>query len=166
MPTSFVILEHLPLLPNGKVDHQALPLPEQGNPEFDPERKYVAPRNENEEKVTRIMAEVLNVEQIGIHDNFFDLGGHSLLATQFVARVRKFFQVELPVRSIFEEPTVAGLCVEIEKAVNAGGGIQVPTLSPAVVPPDRQQLLARLNQLSDDEVKALLSTFSPRAVAG
>jgi amino acid adenylation domain-containing protein len=161
VPASFVILEHLPLLPNGKVDRHALPLPNPGNPEMELERNYIAPRGENEEKLTRIMAEVLNVERVGIYDNFFELGGHSLLATQVVARVRRFFQVELPLRRIFEEPTAAGLCVEIERLAKTSGGVQIPALSRMAVVPNRQQLLARLNQLSDDEVNTLIDTLSP-----
>jgi amino acid adenylation domain-containing protein len=137
VPASFRILEHLPLLPNGKVDRNALPVPTPGMLEMEPRQSYVAPSGEDQERLTQIMAEVLNVERIGIHDNFFELGGHSLLATRVIARVRKFFNVELPLRSIFEEPTVAGLCVEIEKLAEAGAGVQIPPLSKAVVLPNR-----------------------------
>jgi acyl carrier protein len=112
-----------------------------------------------EEKLAGIMAEVLKMERIGMHDNFFELGGHSLLGVQVIARVRKVFQVELPLRSLFEEPTVAGLCGEIEKARKRGAGVVVPAPTRRVSPSRREQLLARLDQLSDEEVNALLSTM-------
>jgi amino acid adenylation domain-containing protein len=114
VPASFVILDTLPLMPNGKVDRRALPAPDQGGRTSDQE--YIAPRTPMEEKLARIMVEVFKVERISVHDNIFDLGFHSLLGMQVVSRVRKVFQVELPLRSLFEEPTVAGLCLELEKA--------------------------------------------------
>jgi acyl carrier protein len=110
-PASFMTLETLPLLPNGKVDRRALPEPDLIHREVG--REYCAPRNSMEEKLAGIMTEVLKVERISVHDNFFEMGGHSLLGMQVVARVRKVFQVELPLRSLFEEPTIAGLCSEI-----------------------------------------------------
>lgn len=107
-PASFVMLETLPLLPNGKVDRRALPEPDQEHRRI--EQEYIPPRNDMEEKLAGIMTEVLKVDRIGVHDNFFEMGGHSLLGMQVVARVRKVFRVELPLRSLFEEPTIAGLC--------------------------------------------------------
>jgi len=153
VPGSFMMLETLPLLPNGKVDRRALPAPDQAHPDND--RAHMAPRNPMEEKLAGIMAEVLKLECVGIHDNFFELGGHSLLGVQVMARVRKVFQVELPLRSLFEEPTVAGLCLEIEKAEKCGDGSVVP--SPSTGIGMREQLLARLAELSDEELNALLS---------
>jgi len=107
VPQAFVMLDALPLTPNGKVDRRALPAPDEARPEL--AQQYVAPRNAVEEVVADIWAEVLKVEQVGIHDNFFELGGHSLLATQVISRVRRAVQVELPLRALFEDPTVAGL---------------------------------------------------------
>jgi surfactin family lipopeptide synthetase A len=104
-----------------------------------------------------IMAEVLEVERIGMHDNFFEMGGHSLRGIQVIARVRKVFQVELPLRSLFQEPTVAGLCLEIEKAEKSDDRSVVP--SPTREISSREQLLARLAELSDAEVNALLSSM-------
>jgi len=111
VPTAFVILDKLPLTPNGKVDRRALPRPEAVASE---PRVYVAPRTQLEEAVASIWAQVLKIEQISVHDNFFELGGHSLLATQVVARLRDKLQVELPLASIFEAPTVAELAERLD----------------------------------------------------
>jgi amino acid adenylation domain-containing protein len=105
VPTAFVILDRLPLTPNGKLDVRALPPPPSQS--FDNEAGYVAPRNEIEEKLARIWAEVLGKDLIGVHDNFFDLGGHSLLATQVASRIRSAFNVELSLPRLFEATTVA-----------------------------------------------------------
>jgi FkbM family methyltransferase len=107
IPSAFVILEALPLLPNGKVNRHELPAPDSSRPEMD--RVYVAPRNPVEEELAAMWSEILGVEGIGVDDNFFVLGGHSLLATQAISRIREAFSIELPLRSIFEAPTVAGL---------------------------------------------------------
>jgi acyl carrier protein len=114
LPSAFVLLDALPLTPNGKVDRHALPQPEQPRPELD--NTFVAPHTSVEQALAALWAEVLGLEQIGIHDNFFTLGGHSLLATRVIARVREQFQVELPVHILFEEPTVAHVAVAIEQA--------------------------------------------------
>jgi amino acid adenylation domain-containing protein len=105
VPSAFVFLDALPLTPNGKVDRRALPAPDATRPDL--EEVFVAPRTPIEELVTGVWAEALELEQVGIHDNFFDLGGHSLLATSVVSQLRDLFRVELPLRSLFEAPTVA-----------------------------------------------------------
>ena len=118
VPTQFVQLDALPLTPNGKVDRRALlqgPLPEQTLLTS----RFVAPRTLTEKQLAAIWGEVLDlkkigIKEIGIHDNFFELGGHSLLATQVVSRVRETFEIELPLRSLFENVTVATLAEEIE----------------------------------------------------
>ncbi|MBP5971506.1 amino acid adenylation domain-containing protein [Brasilonema sp. CT11] len=112
VPSAFVLLESLPLTPNGKVDRRALPKPELDSTLLE---KFVAPRTPIEEMLAQIWAQVLKVEQVGIHDNFFELGGHSLLATQLVSRIRNIFKVELPLRSLFAAATVAQLAQEIEQ---------------------------------------------------
>src|SRR5438093_3416254 len=112
VPSRFVILDSLPLMPNGKVDRKALPALDQTRPELD--ETFSAPRTPTEELLTNIWAEVLKIEKVGVHDNFFDLGGHSLLATQVISRVRGVFQLELPLRSLFESPSVAGLAERID----------------------------------------------------
>jgi hypothetical protein len=111
VPTTVVMLERLPLTDQGKLDRRALPVPEAARPEL--ETRYAAPRSPLEATLALIWSDVLRLRQIGIHDNFFDLGGHSLLATQVVARVREACQVELPLRILFESPTIAELAVAV-----------------------------------------------------
>ncbi|MEH2059373.1 MAG: non-ribosomal peptide synthase/polyketide synthase [Nostoc sp.] len=112
MPNAFVILESLPLTPNGKVDRRALPKPELDTILLE---KYVAPRTPIEEMLALLWAQILKVEQVGIHDNFFELGGHSLLATQLVSRIRSSFKLELPLRELFARATVAELAQSVEQ---------------------------------------------------
>jgi acyl carrier protein len=107
IPSDVVPLEALPLTPSGKVDRRALPAPDRSGREFD--EAYVEPRTLLEQELAKIWADLLGLERVGIQDNFFDLGGHSLLATQVISRIRQRFQVELPLRSLFEAPTLAGL---------------------------------------------------------
>jgi amino acid adenylation domain-containing protein len=109
IPSAFVMLKALPLTANGKIDRQALPLPEQVQPEL--VANYVPPQTEIEKALAEIWAEVLGVKQVGIHDNFFDLGGHSLLLTQISSRVYNVFGIELSLRQIFATPTIAELAL-------------------------------------------------------
>jgi len=115
VPTSFVFLEGLPLTPNGKLDRKALPLPDQTRPEL--AETYIAPRTPVEELLAQIWANVLKLDKVGIYDNFFDLGGHSLLASQVISRVRDVSQIELPVRALFEAPTISQLALRVEPSV-------------------------------------------------
>ncbi len=125
MPQAFVILESLPLTPNGKIDRSALPAPDLQSEQKD----YVAPRTPTEEMVAQIWAQVLKVEQVGIDDNFFELGGHSLLATQVISRLQEALQISLPLRSLFESPTVAQLSEVISIQLETGFSL---TLTPIV----------------------------------
>ncbi|HEY0083939.1 MAG TPA: AMP-binding protein [Pyrinomonadaceae bacterium] len=111
IPAAFVQLVEMPLTPNGKVDRRALPAPEQTRRGMD--ETYIAPRTPVEETLAQIWADVLNVERVGIYDNFFSVGGHSLLMTQVVSRIRETFGVELPMQSFFQEPMVADLAIKI-----------------------------------------------------
>ena len=107
VPSFFVWLDAMPLTPNGKIDRKQLPEPEWG--QVASAAGYVAPRNQTEVLVASIWADVLGIEQVGVHDNFFELGGHSLLATRVASRLRETFAKEVPIRAIFERPTVAEL---------------------------------------------------------
>ncbi|HEX8474860.1 MAG TPA: amino acid adenylation domain-containing protein [Pyrinomonadaceae bacterium] len=111
LPSAFVMLDALPLTPNGKIDRRALPAPGQSRPDL--QENFVAPRNADEETMAEIFSEVLHLARVGVDDNFFELGGHSLLATQVVSRVRESYGVELPVRRLFESPTIASLTKEV-----------------------------------------------------
>jgi len=129
MPSAFVLLDALPLSPNGKVDRRALPAPERTRPAL--AGAFAAPRTPVEEVLAGLWAQVFDVEQVSLHDNFFDLGGQSLLAMQVLSRVREAFQVELPLRHLFEAPTVAGLAERIETALRAAPGLQPPPIERA-----------------------------------
>jgi amino acid adenylation domain-containing protein len=112
LPSTYIFLDTLPLTPNGKVDRHALPASDQERPKL--ASAFVAPRTSVEKTLARIWAEVLRIEHVGVHDNFFALGGHSLLAGQVVYRVLGALQVHLPLRSLFEAPTVSELAEYIE----------------------------------------------------
>jgi len=114
MPAIFVSLEALPRTPSGKLDRRALPAPDPSARAT--EVPYEAPRTDLERALAGVWAELLQSERVGIHDDFFGLGGHSLLATQLVSRVRKLLRVELPLRVVFEAPTVAGLALAISQS--------------------------------------------------
>ncbi|HEY4168341.1 MAG TPA: phosphopantetheine-binding protein [Reyranella sp.] len=119
VPTTIVLLDRLPLTANGKIDRRALPTPDATRDELT--HAYVAPRNRTERMLADIWSDLLNIERVGVRDNFFDLGGHSLLATQLVSRIRNSFDCELPVRAIFEAPTIASLAAKFDKPINGDG---------------------------------------------
>ncbi|HSN99708.1 MAG TPA: amino acid adenylation domain-containing protein, partial [Candidatus Nanopelagicales bacterium] len=127
-PSDFVLLDALPLTPNGKVNRSALPSPARGRPEG--AAAAAAPRSAVEELVAEIMAQVLDLPRVDVFDNFFELGGHSLLATQVISRLRRSLGVEVPLRALFEAPTVAGLAASAEKALRAGMGVEAPPITP------------------------------------
>jgi amino acid adenylation domain-containing protein len=112
VPTSFVFLDTLPLNPNGKVDRRALPAPDVSD--FLDTNIFVEPRNSTEEVLAGIWAQVLGMEQVGIHNDFFELGGHSLLATQVISRARQALSVNIPLQLLFEAPTIADLASAIQ----------------------------------------------------
>ncbi len=128
VPAQYVMLERMPLTPSGKVDRRALPAPDAAHPAV--ADSYVAPRTPTEEILAGIWSQLLQVERVGIHDDFFALGGHSLLATQLVSRVRSIFQVEVALRQLFEQPTIAGVEREIERLKMVGEDLQSPPLGP------------------------------------
>jgi acyl carrier protein len=114
VPQAVMLLAKLPLTANGKLDRQALPEPEQAASQ----KAYVAPRTATEHTIAEVWAEVLRRDKskISAEDNFFDLGGHSLLATQVVSRLRQRLLVEIPMRAIFDWPSVSGLAEAIDQA--------------------------------------------------
>src|SRR5688572_6074807 len=124
VPVVLVELKELPLTPLAKVDRKALPEIEQ----VQREREYEPPRTAVEEVLCDIWSEVLQVDRVGINESFFELGGHSLLATQLMSRVRETLQVEVALRELFEEPTVAGFAERVEAALRAGAGVSAPPI--------------------------------------
>ncbi|MBV9787871.1 MAG: amino acid adenylation domain-containing protein, partial [Chloroflexi bacterium] len=126
LPSAVVTLDQWPLTPNGKIDRKALPAPEDAPTDS---AGYVAPQSPSEELLAGIWAEVLRKERVGVHDSFFDLGGHSLLATQVISRVRAAFQVDVPLRSLFDAPTVAAFAARIE-ALRDGTAEAMPAMEP------------------------------------
>jgi amino acid adenylation domain-containing protein len=128
VPSAFVILESLPLTANGKVDRLALSRIGKGS--VRETTRFTAPRGPIEERIAEIWTEVLGAEQVGAHDDFFSLGGHSLLATQVISRVREAFKVEMPLRSLFESPTVAELAGRIEGQLAGWPAGQPPPVVP------------------------------------
>jgi len=112
VPSAFVMLDGMPLTPNGKLDRSALPVPDSSRPQLDV--AYAAPRSSIEEKLVELWEKILDVRPIGIHDNFFDLGGHSLAGASLISRLNRTFGLDLAVRVLFEAPTVAQLTSSIE----------------------------------------------------
>lgn len=134
LPAAFVCLDALPLTPNGKVSRKDLPayIPAEQEDRGDLD----VPRTPIEEILVDVWSEMLGMKKVGTQQNFFDLGGHSLLATQLISRVRKLFQVEVPLRRLFEAPTVAGFSQYIEQCLHNDNVVQ-----PALVPVSREQAL-------------------------
>ena len=126
VPNVLMVVDEFPLTPNGKLDRNALPSPEPGVLT----NAYVAPRSDVELKLSQIWSEVLGVDRVGIHDNFFELGGHSLLATRVISALRQHFEIELPLRSLFESPTVAGLAEHVVDEQTQARWLLAPPLSP------------------------------------
>jgi amino acid adenylation domain-containing protein/FkbM family methyltransferase len=127
LPSTFVLLDSLPRTISGKLDRRALPLPVENRSEV-----FAAPRSAIEKELAKIWAQVLGLKQLGVNDNFFDLGGHSLLATQIISRVRNAFQVEMPLRTLFDAPTVAGLAAVIRQSKESGAdrpAMKIPRVS-------------------------------------
>jgi amino acid adenylation domain-containing protein len=149
IPSASVTLSALPLTPSGKVDRNALPAPDQSRPDL--KESFIAPRTPAEEGIARIWSEVLKLDQVGVHDNFFDLGGHSLLATQVISRMREAFQIDLPLRDLFENPTVALVAIRIAQLQAKDATLDEMTA-----------ILNDLDSLSDEEAKSLLARKDPK----
>jgi amino acid adenylation domain-containing protein len=154
VPGAYVVLERMPLTENGKVDRRALPAVHGMGAVSD--ERYVAPRTPLEELVCASWCDVLNLHRVGIHDNFFDIGGHSLRATQVVSRIREMLDVEIPLRALFESPTVSGLTIAIVQglAARADAGLLDVMLDE----------IDEMERLPQDKVQRILAEGSERIV--
>ena len=150
LPSDFIMLSSLPRAADGRLDAAALPPPETERPPL--EESFVAPRTPAEKELARIWSQVFGLAKVGVRDNFFHMGGHSLLATQVTSRARDAFGVELPVRRLFESPTIEGLAKYIE---TARGAQPEPELRAARG--EAEQALEHLAELSEEQVDSLLS---------
>jgi len=140
VPSAFMVLDALPLMVNGKVDYKALPAPDTVRPDL--ESVYVAPRNDVEKKIIQIWQDMLMLEKVGIHDNFFDLGGHSLLAIRVISRIRSDLGVNLSILDFFAAPSPAQMAEVIT---------QQQTIDPTN--DEDAELLAEISQLTKEEVR-------------
>lgn len=152
IPAAFVVLSHLPLTQNGKLDRNALPAPDFGR---GGQRSYDPPRGETEEIITGIWKELLRTECIGRSDNFFERGGHSLLAMQVVVRLQAMLPIRLPMRALFEHPTVEQLAARVDElnhehlVEQLNGGDR-----------ELEDLLKQVTSIPDNEVQRLLSELN------
>jgi len=119
VPAQLVLLDALPLTQNGKVDRKALPMP--AEEDLAAERQLDAPRTPVETALSQMWCELLQIERIGINEDVFELGAHSLMAMRAVVRIRGEFAVDVPLRALFEDPTIAGLAQRVERAGSSGG---------------------------------------------
>lgn len=152
VPAAFVPMEALPLTSNGKVDRRALPAADLQQTVSG--QAHVAPRNPTETTLMDIWCQLLRRDSISIHENFFHLGGHSLLATQAIWRIAGTFQIELPVKVIFEAPTIA----ELAEAVSRAQPSQRTVIKRRRQETDGDEIMSRLSQLSDGDLKKILQT--------
>jgi amino acid adenylation domain-containing protein len=150
-PSAFVKLSEMPMTRTGKIDRNALPEPDQSRPQL--QQAYAAPRNQIEQLIAGIWSQVLRLEQIGINDNFFQPGGHSLMATQVMSRMREAFDVEVPLRNLFETPTIAGLAMAVEQ------------LESEKTQSDEAQVMALIESLSEEDAEAMLAQLSARSLS-
>ncbi len=144
IPSALVLLDELPLTPNGKVDRRGLPATGQNRAESD--KTFTAPRTPVEEVLASDWSEVLKVDKVGTHDNFFDLGGNSLLAVQIVSRIRSAFSIEFPLRSLFEIPTIAEIAAMIEQ--NQAKRASDPELA---------QILREVEAMTEEEAQKIVA---------
>jgi amino acid adenylation domain-containing protein len=151
IPSAYVVLDALPLTPNGKIDRNALPAPDSSRRDL--ESAYLAPRTAVETVMAAIWSEVLDLDRVGVLDDFFTLGGHSLLSTRILVRVREAFGVDVPLHRIFSEPTVAGLSRALLDASGRPEAVERTA-----------ELIIKLNDLSDDQVEAALTPSAATVV--
>jgi amino acid adenylation domain-containing protein len=149
LPSTFVTVDSMPLTETGKIDRFALPAPEEARPEL--AQKYIAPRSALEQVLAGIFAEILKVERVGVQDNFFELGGHSLLATQVTSRIRQLLSVNLPLRKLFEDPTVSGLAEAVSR--DSGDRLRIERAA---------ELLLHIAKMSEEEAASMLQEPAAR----
>jgi acyl carrier protein len=149
IPSVFMFLEGLPLT-NGKLDRKALPKPDHKRPQLS--QTYVPARSEIESRLVEIWVEVLSLDQVGVHDNFFDLGGHSLAATRVISQVVKQFQLEIPLQLLFQSPTIAEMAGVISR--HQGNHLSDMKLD---------RILTELEALSEEEAGKILAAQSDAA---
>jgi amino acid adenylation domain-containing protein len=157
VPSQFFRLAKIPVTPNGKIDRKGLTEPKQDSLNS---KEYVALKTVTEEIVANVWSEILGVERVGATDNFFELGGHSLLATQVISRIRQVFAVDVPLRTIFESPTLA----ETAQAIAALQGLQCggqtfPVIRRTTQIPE-ELLMPQLDDMSEEEMDRLIETLS------
>jgi len=152
VPSAIVVMDRLPLTPNGKIDRRSLPAPDSAAFGV---REYSAPSGETEAAVAAIWQELLGVERVGRHDDFFELGGHSLLATQTVTRLRRALSVELPIKLLFDSPTVQALASRIDEVRRAQMFMPHPDLEGG-----EDELLEHVAAMSEKQVRTLLSELT------
>jgi hypothetical protein len=143
VPTMFIAIDHLPRVQSGKLDRGALPTPPQVRPDLG--KGFVAPTTPVEELLAVIWGEVLQVDRVGVEDNFFDLGGHSLLAVQVISRIRHILRMDVPVRQLFENPTISSLSRALVLNVPATAHFNKVG-----------ELLKKVRSMSADEKEAML----------
>jgi hypothetical protein len=148
VPATLVLLDKLPLSPNGKVDRKRLPEPEQTRPELD--APLVEARTPLEELLTAIWEETLGLDRIGVQDGFLELGGHSLLATQVQSRIHELFPVEVPLRHFFGALTIERLAETLKRA-GAAAGVDIEASA---------ELVLQYSDLSVEELESVLETES------
>jgi acyl carrier protein len=151
VPTYFIFLDILPLTPNGKIDKKALP---DINMSERKQSSYQAPESEMDSHLAKIWSDVLNVEKVGIDDDFFALGGNSLQAAQIIAQIRSHYQIEVPVKSLFTEPTISALSLLITQKISAGQTGQFDQIKRTSRAPDHENDHKSDNELdfNDDDI--------------
>jgi len=151
VPSTFMFLDSLPVT-NGKLDRKALPEPDDKRPELS--TAYVLPAREIEKSLVSIWEKVLDVRPVGIHDNFFDLGGHSLTATQVISQVIKQFQLELPLQSLFQSPTVAKMAAVItQDEAKRASHSELPQMLREVEAMTEEEAQRRLDEINSTTAK-------------
>lgn len=153
VPSAYMLLNALPLTPNGKVDRKALPAPESLRSQRSAD--YLAPKTELEQTIAAIWQKTLNVEKVGIYDNFFEIGGDSLSATQIISQLRKDFQVELTIRRFFEAPTIADQALAVKQSQDKGRNNTISKIK-RIDRGSTKQIAANLDQMSEQDVDSLL----------